>query len=112
VDFHTRAVHVRRGKGGKARVTYVGAKTRHALLRWSPTQPEAVSSDSRLEVQGAAKIDGRRSRSFQRAWGGGQRRSAIFPLTPSRSHSHGPLSCKSGAHPSEPAPKKNLPDLP
>ena len=48
-DFHTGAVHVRRGKGGKARVTYVGAKTRRALLRW----------------------------------GGGQRSSAIFPLTPS-----------------------------
>ena len=49
LDFHTGAVHVRRGKGGKARVTYVGAKTRRALLRW----------------------------------GGGQRSSAIFPLTPS-----------------------------
>jgi integrase len=49
VDFRTGAVHVRRGKGGKARVTYVGAKTRRALLRW----------------------------------GGGQRSSAIFPLTPS-----------------------------
>ena len=31
VDFHTGAVHMRRGKGGKARVTYVGAKTRRAL---------------------------------------------------------------------------------
>ncbi|MFV2045680.1 MAG: tyrosine-type recombinase/integrase, partial [Anaerolineales bacterium] len=41
--------HVRRGKGGKARVTYIGAKTKRALLRW----------------------------------GGGQRSSAIFPLTPS-----------------------------
>ena len=47
VDFRTGAVHVRRGKGGKARVTYIGAKTRRALLRW----------------------------------GGGQRCSAIFPLT-------------------------------
>ena len=33
VDLHTGAVHVRRGKGGKARVTYIGAKTRRALLR-------------------------------------------------------------------------------
>jgi integrase len=49
IDIHTGAVHVRRGKGGKARVTYVGAKTRRALVRW----------------------------------GGGQRSSAIFPLTPS-----------------------------
>ena len=31
VDLHTGAVHLRRGKGGKARVTYVGAKTRRAL---------------------------------------------------------------------------------
>ncbi|MFV2044705.1 MAG: tyrosine-type recombinase/integrase [Anaerolineales bacterium] len=49
VDFRTGAVYVRRGKGRKARVTYIGAKTKIALLRW----------------------------------GGGQRRSAIFPLTPS-----------------------------
>lgn len=34
VDIHTGAVHVRRGKGGKARVAYVGIKTRRALLRW------------------------------------------------------------------------------
>ena len=34
VDLHTGAVHVRRGEGGKARVTYIGAKTRRALLRW------------------------------------------------------------------------------
>ena len=33
VDFHVGSVHVRRGKGRKARVTYVGAKTRRALLR-------------------------------------------------------------------------------
>ena len=33
VDFHTGAVHVCRGKGRKARVNYVGAKTRRALLR-------------------------------------------------------------------------------
>jgi integrase/recombinase XerC len=49
VDLRTGAVHVRRGKGRKARVTYIGAKTKRALLRW----------------------------------GGGQRSSAIFPLTPS-----------------------------
>ncbi len=33
IDLRTGMVHVRRGKGGKARVTYVGAKTRRALLR-------------------------------------------------------------------------------
>ncbi|MFV2044892.1 MAG: tyrosine-type recombinase/integrase, partial [Anaerolineales bacterium] len=49
IDLRTGTVHVRRGKGSKARVTYFGAKTRRALLRW----------------------------------GGGQRRSAIFPLTAS-----------------------------
>ena len=38
VDLHTGAVHVRRGKGGKARVTYVGAKTKRALLRWGGGQ--------------------------------------------------------------------------
>ncbi|MFQ5792585.1 MAG: tyrosine-type recombinase/integrase [Acidobacteriota bacterium] len=49
VDLHTGAVHVRRGKGGNARVTDIGATTTRALLRW----------------------------------GGGQRSSAIFPLTAS-----------------------------
>ena len=65
VDFHTGAVHVRRGKGGKARVTYVGAKTRRALLRW----------------------------------GGGQRSSAIFPLSASGAATlMDRLSRKSGVH--------------
>jgi len=65
VDFHTGAVHVRRGKGRKARVTYVGAKTRRALLRG----------------------------------GGGQRSSAIFPLTPSGAATlMACLSRKSGVH--------------
>ena len=65
VDFHTGAVHVRRGKGGKAHVTYVGAKTKRVLL----------------------------------SWGGGQRSSAIFPLTPSGAASlMARLSRKSGAH--------------
>jgi integrase len=65
VDLRTGAVHVRRGKGGKARVTYVGAKTRRALLRW----------------------------------GGGQRSSAIFPLTPSGGATlMARLSRKSGVH--------------
>ncbi len=44
VDLRTGAVYVRRGKGGKARVTYVGAKTRRALLRWGGGQPEEDSS--------------------------------------------------------------------
>jgi integrase/recombinase XerD len=65
VDLHTGAIHVRRGKGRKARVTYFGAKTRQALLRW----------------------------------GGGQRSSAIFPLTPSGGASlMARLSLKSGVH--------------
>ena len=65
VDFRTGAVHVRRGKGGKARVTYVGSKTKRALLRW----------------------------------GGGQRRSPIFPLTPSGGASlMARLSHNSGTH--------------
>jgi len=65
VDFPTGAVHVRRGKGRKARVTYVGAKTRRALLRW----------------------------------GGGQRSSAIFPLTASGAATlMARLSSKSGVH--------------
>jgi len=34
LDSRTGAVLVRRGKGRKARVTYVGAKSRRALLRW------------------------------------------------------------------------------
>ena len=33
VDLRTGAVHVRRGKGDKARATYIGSKTRRALLR-------------------------------------------------------------------------------
>ncbi len=65
LDLHTGAIHVRRGKGGKARVTYIGAKTRRALLRW----------------------------------GGGQRSSAIFPLTPSGGATlMARLSGKSGVH--------------
>lgn len=65
VDLHMGAIHVRRGKGGKARVTFVGAKTRRALLRW----------------------------------GGGQRSSAIFPLTASGGSTlMTRLSRKSGVH--------------
>ncbi|MFV2044743.1 MAG: tyrosine-type recombinase/integrase, partial [Anaerolineales bacterium] len=65
VDLRTGAIHVRRGKGGKARVTYIGAKTRRALLRW----------------------------------GGGQRSSAIFPLTPSGATTlMARISRKSGVH--------------
>ncbi|MFV2043980.1 MAG: tyrosine-type recombinase/integrase [Anaerolineales bacterium] len=33
IDLRTGMVHVRRGKGGKARVTYIGTKTKRALLR-------------------------------------------------------------------------------
>ena len=54
VDFHIGSVHVRRGKGGKARVTYVGAKSRRALLRWraahrsSPIFPLTASGGATL----------------------------------------------------------------
>jgi len=54
VDFHTGSVHVRRGKGGKARVTYVGARTRRAPLRWraahrsSPLFPLTASGGATL----------------------------------------------------------------
>jgi len=54
LDFHTGAIHVRRGKGGKARVTYVGAKSRRALLRWgggqrsSPIFPLTASGGATL----------------------------------------------------------------
>jgi len=97
IDLRTGMVHVRRGKGGKARVTYIGAKTRRALLRWSLTQARAVSRERDIEVQDAANIGERKSRSFQRGWGGGHRSSAIFPLTPSGATSlMARLSRKSG----------------
>lgn len=54
VDLQTGAVHVRRGEGGKARVTYVGAKTRRTLLRWggghrsSPIFPLTTSGATTL----------------------------------------------------------------
>ncbi|GMR09974.1 MAG: hypothetical protein BMS9Abin28_0795 [Anaerolineae bacterium] len=79
IDFRTGIVHVRRGKGGKARVTYVGAKTRRALLRWSSSQARAVSRKRGIKLQGADNIEERKSRSFQRSqipqflaggWGG------------------------------------------
>ena len=80
VDLRTGAVHVRRGKGGKARVTFVGAKTRRALLRWSLTQARAGSGERDIELPDVANIAERKSRSFRRGWDGGQRSSAIFPL--------------------------------
>ena len=48
VDFRTGAVHVRRGKGGKARVTYIGEKTKIALLRWAAASAAALYFRSRL----------------------------------------------------------------
>ena len=99
VDLRTGAVHVRRGKGGKARVTYIGAKTRRALLRWSSPQVRAGSGERDIELQDMANIAERKSRSSQRGWGGGQRSSAIFPLTPSGAATlMARLSRKSGVH--------------
>jgi len=44
VDISTGAVTVRRGKGGKARVTFLGAKTRRELLRYLRHRPNASPS--------------------------------------------------------------------
>jgi site-specific recombinase XerD len=41
VDLKTGAVQVRRGKGGKGRVAFLGAKARKALLRYLLTRTEA-----------------------------------------------------------------------
>ncbi len=60
VDFRTGAVHVRRGKGGKARVTYVGAKTRRALIRWGGGQRSSAIFP--LKPSGGATLMARLSR--------------------------------------------------
>ena len=60
MDLRTGAVHVRRGKGGKARVTYIGAKTRRALRRWPP--PQRSSAIYPLTPSGAATLMARLSR--------------------------------------------------
>ena len=84
VDFHTGSVHVRREKGRKARMTYVGAKTRWALLRWSDRpQAPAVSRDRGIGLKDEDNIEERKPRRFRRGWGSGHRSSAIFRLTPS-----------------------------
>jgi len=59
VDFRTGAVHVRRGKGRKARVTYVGAKTRRVLLRWGGGQRSGAIF--RLMPSGATSLMARLS---------------------------------------------------
>ena len=60
VDFRTGAIHVRRGKGRKARVTYVGAKTRRALLRWGGGHRSSAIFP--LTPSGAATLMARLSR--------------------------------------------------
>jgi len=60
LDLNTGAVHVRRGKGRKARVTYVGAKTRRALLRWGGGQRSSAMLP--LPLFGGATLMARLSR--------------------------------------------------
>ena len=60
VDLQTGAVYVRRGKGGKPRVTYVGAKTRRALLRWGGGHRSSAIFP--LTPSGAATLMARLSR--------------------------------------------------
>lgn len=51
IDMQSGTIHVRKGKGGKARVVMVGAKTRRALLRYrrevraSPNSPVIQTKD-------------------------------------------------------------------
>ena len=67
VDLATGAVHVRRGKGGKSRVTFVGAQARKALLaylryRGNADGPLWVASDGhRLRFSGLRQIVRRRA---------------------------------------------------
>lgn len=42
LELHTGAVHVRRRKGGNARVTYIGAKTRRALRAGACGNPAGI----------------------------------------------------------------------
>lgn len=66
VDMRTGTVSVRQGKGAKDRSTYVGARTRKALLRYlatrgdrgKPTRPlfTSVRDDSRLTYSGVAQV--------------------------------------------------------
>ncbi len=65
VDFRTGAVRVRRGKGRKARVSYVGAKTRRALLRWGGGQlssaifPLTASAESQASTSPSTSAEER-----------------------------------------------------
>lgn len=45
LNMQTGALRVVRGKGGKTRVTFVGARTRRALARYLATRPAAVADD-------------------------------------------------------------------
>lgn len=40
IDFKTGQIVIHRGKGNRARITYIGAKTRRALLKWRANSPE------------------------------------------------------------------------
>ena len=80
LDFHTGSVLVRRGKGRKARVTYVGAKSRRALLRWraahrsSPIFPLKASGGAtlmaRLSQQSGVHITFHECRRTFATWAG------------------------------------------
>jgi len=73
IDMTNGTVTVRRGKGGKSRSTFVGAKTRLALVRYLRFRPEASDADplwvtqqgTRLRANGLREILLRRARRAQ-----------------------------------------------
>lgn len=69
VNLATGAVLILRGKGGKARTTFIGAKTRRALLRYLRLRPNVAETEplwatvegSRLSYQGLREVLRRRA---------------------------------------------------
>ena len=70
VNLTTGAVLILRGKGGRARTTFIGAKTRRALLRYLRLRPNVADTEplwatvegSRLSYQGLREVLRRRAR--------------------------------------------------
>jgi site-specific recombinase XerD len=70
VDIKTGSVLIVRGKGGKSRTTFIGAKTRRALSKYLRCRPKAQDGDplwvtsqgTRLSYQGLREILRRRAR--------------------------------------------------
>lgn len=60
IDFACGQIIIQRGKGNRARVTYIGAKTRRALLKWKSQYPENPIFP--LSERGASSIMDRLSR--------------------------------------------------